>query len=72
MNPIQFLYSALASPYGVVVRTDNPALLRQRLYSERKKSGDPLLMSITIAESRDDPSSELWLMKQGASSAEEK
>lgn len=59
----ELLYKALTTPHGIVVRTSNPDLLRQRLYKERKLAGDPALNSLILAESRGDPKTELWIVK---------
>lgn len=58
---IDFLYKALNSEFGVIVRTDNPERLRQKLYAERKK--DPDLACISINISRTQPESEILLVK---------
>jgi len=39
----QILYSALAEPIGLVLRTSDVHRARQRLYEARQKAGDPVL-----------------------------
>lgn len=39
----ELLYQALGEPFGLVLRTNDPNRLRQRLYQARVKLGDPKL-----------------------------
>lgn len=59
---IHYLYQALNSEKGIVLETDNPERLRQKLYTERKK--DESLSCISINISRTQPESQLWLIKK--------
>lgn len=63
---IEYLYKALNSEHGVVISTDNPDLLRQKLYAARKT--DPDLAAISISTSRTNPSEELWLVNRNVQS----
>lgn len=65
----QIWYSALASPLGVVVETDNPERLKAKLYAYRAETQDPALHDISIKTSPFN-SSQLWLVKR-TSDAEE-
>ena len=56
-------YAALASECGVIIRTDDPAFTKQKLYAIRKGLRDPDLESISIMTSPNDPN-ELWLVKR--------
>ena len=57
-------YEALASPLGIVVKTDDPAGDARELYIFRKKLKDPDLETISIMTSPTSPDSELWLVKR--------
>jgi hypothetical protein len=57
-------YAALASPYGIIVSTDDPVFAKQKLYGIRKGLRDPDLESIAIMTSPHKPESELWLVKR--------
>lgn len=61
---IEFLYAALHSKRGIVVeeRSGNRALLKQRLYKERKS--DPALAVISLTEDPDNPNALLLLRKE--------
>lgn len=59
---IDLLYQALNSKLGIVVSTDNPERLRQKLYAERKK--DPDLECLSITTSRTQPDREIWIVKK--------
>lgn len=59
---IDVLYQALNSEYGVIVRTDNPERLRQKLYAERKKDSELGCLSINVSPTA--PESELWIIKK--------
>lgn len=65
-NYIELLYAALRSPCGVVVASDDPARLRQRLYSARKDFADEDLKRLSFVESPTNPSGELWIVKHAA------
>lgn len=58
---IHFLYEALEEPIGLIIRSDEPTLLRQKLYAERKK--DPRLRALRIVASPSDER-ELWIIKK--------
>lgn len=57
-------YAALASRCGIILKTDDPAFARQKLYAIRKSLADPDLENIAIMTSPTDPDSELWLVKK--------
>lgn len=57
------LYEALGTPLGVVVQTDNPEKLRQKLYRLRDGSDDPMLKELSIVISPTMPQSQVWLVK---------
>lgn len=68
-TPLELLYRAFNSPFGIVVQTDDPERLRTRLYPVRKE--DPELECIAICVSPTAPNSELWLVKKGLPHAPE-
>ncbi len=53
------LYRALASPVGIILRTNDVNLLRQRLYTLRKE--DEALGVLSFSPSPTDPNGELWI-----------
>lgn len=57
-------YEALASECGVIIKTDDPALCRAKLYAIRKELKDPDLESIAIMTSPSNPDQDLWLVKK--------
>ena len=60
------LYEALATDLGLAVSTNNPELLRQRLYTERRKDAALEVLSIHISPLN--PGGELWIVnKKGGS-----
>ena len=56
------LYEAAGSAVGIRVETNQPELLRQRFYTERRS--DPALEAISIHISPTNPSGELWLVNK--------
>jgi hypothetical protein len=69
-NPlVEFLYAALHSSLGVVVRTTGKAdSLRSRFYQVRKDVADPQLDDLIVRPSPTDPQ-EVWLMKKAPDNA---
>jgi hypothetical protein len=61
---IEFLYKALETPLGIVVETNNPELLRQKLYALRKEAMNPEFDQLVFKPSTSKPESELWIIKQ--------
>ncbi len=61
---LALLCSALRSPYGVIVETDDPEFLRQKLYPMRKSDPDftPLAFVISPMNGKD-----LWILNRGPS-----
>lgn len=62
MNLLELLYEAYRADFGVVVKTNDPERLRQKLYAERKK--DPDLASLSFRISPTSPESELFILKK--------
>jgi len=58
----ELLYQAYNSPLGIVVETDDPDFLRQKLYPIRK--GNPELHCLAFILSPINPT-DLWIIKQG-------
>lgn len=61
-DPIELLYLALGSERGVVVKTNNAPLAKQRL--SQAKATSPDFESIAVSTSRIDPATEVWLVKK--------
>lgn len=62
MDATEILYEALSSELGVVIQTDDPIALRQRLYVAMRN--DPSLNVFTIHLSRLNPTAELLLIRK--------
>lgn len=60
---LEYWYKALRSPYGVIIRTDDPVRMKQKLYQARAEVKDKDLDGIAICSS---PTNEthLWLVKK--------
>lgn len=63
LGELEFLYQAMATPYGVVLEVSDFKLAQQRLYKARRESGDPELGCLQIRRSPYQPDNELWLVK---------
>lgn len=63
---INTLYEALGTPLGIVVQTDNPEKLRQKLYRLRETCDDPMLKELSIVISPTMPGSQVWIVKRKA------
>jgi hypothetical protein len=61
---MSILYAALASPCGLVVYSDDPMKLRQRLYATRRDLAEPDLLGLSFLESPTNPDEHLWIVKQ--------
>lgn len=60
---LSYLYQAMASRFGIVMRTDNLAILRARLYKARAESGDDDLSCLQFRPDPAAPDSRLWIIK---------
>lgn len=58
---LEFLYSALRSPYGIAISVDDHIKAKQRLY--RAQKSDPSLVELSFRTSPDDPKGEIWIVK---------
>jgi len=56
------LYEALGTPLGLRVETENPELLRQRLYAERR--ANPEFSALSLHISPLNPGSEVWIARK--------
>jgi hypothetical protein len=65
MNLLELLYEAYRAELGIIVQTNDPERLRQKLYAERKK--DPDLACLSFRISPTSPESELLIIKKAAS-----
>ena len=63
----EYLYMALAEPYGLALTVVNPTAVRAKLYEVRKT--DPDLARLVIRQSPIAPDTELWIVhkKEAAS-----
>ena len=68
---LPLLYQALTTRRGIVVTTNNVDVLKSRLYKARAKVKDhsPELMDLTIQTSRQNPMSEVWIVKSNLKEA---
>lgn len=57
------LYDALEQPLGIVLQTDNPERLRQKLYEIRREMS-PTFDNISFVISPTGPQDQLWLVKK--------
>lgn len=60
---LEFLYSALASPRGVVLKTTDVERARQRLYAARAEANDEALAALALVPSPTS-SDELWIVRR--------
>ena len=58
---LEHLYAALRSPLGVVIETDDPEYLRQKLYPMRKKDPDFSILSFIISPMN---GMDLWILRK--------
>lgn len=58
----EFLYDALASSHGIVVRSTSAERLRAKLYPLRKEDAEFLTLSFIL--SPDNPTHDLWIVKK--------
>lgn len=65
-----YLYDALAEERGLVILTDSPEQLRQKLYTLRKQYA-PTFDDLSFVISPSNPDDQLWIMKKHQPPAEE-
>ena len=64
MDYLHLLFRALETPLGIIVATNDPESLRQRLYAEKRKSPSPEQFDrLSFIISPDNPTSELWIIR---------
>lgn len=66
---LELLYAAFHSQYGIIVETDDPEKLRQKLYPLRKENKELVCLSFVISPFN--PTRDLWIVKQGVVPNEE-
>lgn len=59
---LTLMYDALASEFGIILRSDNPTKLRERLYPMRKK--DPSFEELSFVLSPTNPETDLWIIRR--------
>lgn len=57
-------YAALASAAGIVVETDDPERLRQKLYQVRAAAADQSLADLSLVISPLNPDSQVFIVKR--------
>lgn len=62
---LHLLYEALTSPKGIVVESDDPERLRQKLYALRREIADASLEALSFVISPVNPG-HLWIVKKEA------
>ena len=67
---LSYLYDALEQPIGLVILTDSPERLRQKLYAIRKEMS-PQFDNISFVISPTEPDTNLWLIKKTPDPLEE-
>jgi hypothetical protein len=66
LSLLELLYEAYRSELGIIVQTNDPERLRQKLYAERKK--DPDLACLSFRISPTSPENQLFIVKKNAGS----
>jgi len=61
VNFVEFWYLALAQPVGIVIETNDPERLRQRLYAARRDAMEEDFAKISIVISPTNPN-HIWLV----------
>lgn len=61
---IEFLYRALDSKLGIVLRTSDVERTRARLYAVRRETCNPAFDELVICPSRTLPDTHLWLVRK--------
>lgn len=59
---LELLYDALNSPHGIVVSSEDPERLRQKLYPLRKAYTELAGLALVISPSH--PETDLWILKK--------
>jgi len=58
----EFLYDALATQFGIILKSDNPEKLRERLYKLR--GAEPEFADLSFIISPLNPETDLWIVKR--------
>lgn len=56
------LYEAINTDHGIIVRVEDPALLRQKLYVTKRT--DPAFDCLAFVQSPTNATQELWIVKK--------
>lgn len=59
---VTHLYDALGSDFGIILRSDDPIKLRERLYPLRKS--DPSFADLSFVLSPTSPETDLWIIRR--------
>jgi len=68
INWLEFWYTALGQPFGIVIETDDPERARQRLYAARRDAQDHDLAKLSVVQSPTNPA-HLWIIHKETPSA---
>ncbi len=60
---IELLYTALASPHGIIVETSSVERLRRKLYAARRELNDEALEALSLVPSPTNEC-ELWIVRR--------
>lgn len=59
---IELLYTALQSPLGIIVETNDPEICKAKLYALRKQDPDFACLSFLVSPT--DPANSFWIIKK--------
>lgn len=59
---LAYWYEALASPWGIYLRSPDAARLKTLLYNTRVAANDPQLAGLSITHNPQDVKNELWII----------
>jgi hypothetical protein len=63
MLPIECLYQALSSSFGIIIQVSDFTDAQRKLYAVRKSSGDPDLEILQLRHSPYGNENEMWIVK---------
>ncbi len=62
---LSVLQTAVASPLGIEIKTNDVTKARSEIYRVRKSFGEPAMQDIQVRVCPSDPGSRLWLLRKG-------
>lgn len=60
----EYFAQAMVTPCGIAINTDDVPATIQKLHAVRRELADPALRQIIISPSRENPSTQVFLMKK--------